>query len=366
MTKVRATEIYGFDIEESEPDLRFYNLPSEECITVNRELGKMEVILGEADNHKKQKHGEFFSTLESALSSGLEVIVAVDAKFNGAHAKKAEKDLAARLDSYKGVVRSSFDTLYLGIFNELEYVMLLTQCSNSAKFGSFLKKCLGVIADNAKKSLERKKPNYCFHTPELVKNIGEYLEKKIKVTGIPEVIEGFSSYGPRGMRKLDTNYVRAIVQKNGSSFTYNAAMQRQIQKLTHGLNNDMDKSRVIFEWIFSNINYDKDSLLPLITGYRGALQTYQDKKGICGESAALQVTMERLAGNIAFLTEVEKGAVGVTLSGKTVSLSGAHACAAHIRPNGEVVLIDTTHPEGFGIRYNHFNIVSDEHSLARY
>ena len=77
---------------------------------------------------------------------------------------------------------------------------------------------------------------------------------------------------------------------------------------------------------------------------------YEDKEGVCGESAALQVTMERLAGNIAFIVQVGE----------------KHACAAHIQPNGTVILMDTTTSQGFNMTYNEFKILSDDHSLAGY
>ena len=96
------------------------------------------------------------------------------------------------------------------------------------------------------------------------------------------------------------------------------------------------------------------------------MRTYQDRKGCCGESASLQVTMERLAGNTAFLVDVEVGAVGTTQSGAVFEITKPHACAAHITSQGQVIIIDTTSREGFGIGYDRFEILSDEHSLAKY
>ena len=198
--------------------------------------------------------------------------------------------------------------------------------------------------------------------PKLLESIGDYMEKHIQVTKIPELIAGFTSYRTYGIGSFDIKYVRAIVQPNGSSFTYSSNIQREVKKITKRLNDDVDKSKAIFDWIISNIKYEKRKT----SCYKGALQTYIDKNGVCGESAALQVTMERLAGNIAFLTEIEKGAIGTTSTGRIVNITELHACTAHVKPNGEILLIDTTIPEGFGIKYDLFKIVSDEHSFASY
>ena len=372
MVTVNATDIYGFEIDDW-GDSRAYELPSGQRFVARKNPEKMELVLGTGNNHESKDHPEFFQTLESAVSSGLEVVVAVDAKFNGTQAKDAEKKLAARLQNYGNITKSTFDTLYLGSFDEPEYVMLLAQCSDPANFDSFVQKGLQSITDTAKRSLVGNDPNYRFHVPRLVESMSAYIEKLIQVTGIPETIAGFTPYSAKGIEKLDTTYVRAIVQANGSSFTYDLNMQRRVKRITKGLSDDVEKSRAIFEWVISNISYDysnisyykKEERNPKIN-YRGALQTYKDKRGVCGESAAVQVTMERLAGNIAFLVKIEKGAVGTTPTGKIVNITESHACAAHVRHNGEVYLVDTTNPEGFGIEYDKFKIISDEHSFANY
>lgn len=366
MTKVKATNVYGFEVDEPEFDPRVYDLPSGQHIIVGKETGKVEVVLETGNNHDSEDHNEFFQTLESAVASGLEVIAAVDTDFNGIHAKEAEKNLASRLQTYEGIVKSKFDTLYLGKFNEPEYVMLLAQCSELSELDQFLDKCLKAIDDDAKRSLKKKKPNYRIRTPKLLESIGEYLGKEIKAE-VPEIIEGFTPFNTEGIESLvnNSNYVRALVQENGSSFTYDLEMQNHVRKLTRKMRGDLEKSKAIFDWITSNIKYGKKKRNPSV-GYRGALQAYKDREGVCGESAALQVTMERLAGNIAFLVEVDKGEVGITPTRKIVTIPDSHACAAHLRPTGEVILIDTTNPEGFGIKYDNFRIVSDEHSLAKY
>jgi len=299
---------------------------------------------------------------------GLETIIAVDPEFNGPNAKAAEKKLVARLSPYQEKIQPEYQGLYLPGFEEPEFVMLLSQCSNPDDFDSFLQKGLTLVAEEAQKSLGNKRPNYRLQAHKLLEDIGEYIGKTIRVNEIPRIIEGFSSHRPDDQiteLQINSHYVHALVQKNGSSFTYDLTMQSQVRKLTRKMRDDLEKSKAIFDWVTSHIKYGKKKRARDV-GYRGALEVFIDREGICGESAALQATMERLAGNMAYLVQIEKGAVGVTASGRSRLIDGPHAAVAHLRPSGEVVLIDTTISDGFGIKYDKFNIISDEHSLAGY
>ena len=213
MVKIDARNVYGYDIDELYEDQRVYDLPSETHLVVGKEIGKLEAILGTADNHRDEDHDNFFQTLDAAISLGMEVVVAVDQQFNGAHAKDAEKSLAARLGNYEGIVRSNFRTLYLRTFNEPEYALLLAQCSDPKDFDSFLEKCLKIEQMNAERSLKKSKPNYSLHVPYLVADISRYLGRQLNIDGIPKVIRGFTPYSFRKW-EIDENYVTAIVQKN--------------------------------------------------------------------------------------------------------------------------------------------------------
>lgn len=356
MVKIGSKEInqwgYGFKRDDAIlPNTCVYDLLSSPTLLVGKDGKRLKADIITASTNYERDHEKFFEILDFTQSVGLEVIVAVDNQFGGELSSPAERKLAEKLKQYNGIIKRGFNAFFDGIFDEPEYVLMLAQCSSPENFNSFLERCLRVSVRLAEESIkEGTEPNYRVDTHRLLEDMSEYTGRKLELKGIPEIIAGYHER-KGGLSKLVENakYVRAIVQENGSSFTHSPAMQKKVSKVTEGLEDDLEKCAAIFGWVTSNIKYGKEKRKPGVA-YRGALQVYQDKEGVCGESAALQVTMERLAGNIAFLVEVDKD----------------HACAAHIRQNGEVVLLDTVNKDGFNARYDDFKIISDDHSLAKY
>jgi hypothetical protein len=351
MTKIEARNIHGFDVDDDRIDHRCYSLPTSQMFLVGKKREGLEVNLISGDNHDEMDHDLFFDTLNFAMANNLDPIVAVDHQFNGIHRKDAEKKLVARLASYDDIVRPGFERFFDGQFDEPEYIQLLTQCVDPEFFDSFLESCLRITLFEAERSLEKNEPNFRIQTVPLVDDISKLLGRELSIHGIPPQIQGFTKYrfADQLSGLLNPGYVNAIVQPDGSSFTYDRAMQRQVARLTCGLHSDLEKSKAIFGWISSNVTYGS-TVRSNDVRYRGALQVYKDREGVCGESAALQVTMERLAGNMAFLVEV----------------GSKHAIASHIGSNGKVVLVDTTNKNGFDVKYSEFKIISDDHSLAGY
>lgn len=355
MTEILSKNIYGFEIEDSYgshgdhiyEDHVYYNLSSSQNLLVGRDGQRLEAYLQIAD-YGKDDLDEFFETLSLAEQLRMNPIIAVDQNFNDERSTNTERSLAERLKPYEHIVKRGFERFFCGRFNEPDYGLLLAQCADPERFDQFLESCLTVTVEEAKRSLVSHKPNYNIHTLKLLEGIAKYLGREIVVNNIPQNIEGFTRYNGGTLSELVDNskYVRAIVQPNGSSFTYNPAMQRTVLRLTSGLEDDLAKSRAIFDWICLNVKYGKNKRRRIL--YRGALQVYLDREGVCGELAALQVTMERLAGNIAYLALIGED----------------HCCVAHIRPSGEVVLVDNTKSD-FDSQ-NEFKIVSDDHSLAKY
>lgn len=185
---------------------------------------------------------------------------------------------------------------------------------------------------------------------------------------VPSHIDYFDSY--RDKTTFSKEFVQAIVEDNTSSFTYNTELQDLSRRLVSGKYDDLEKSRAIFEWITSNCAYDHEKVAKheaKYSSYRGALQTFKERKGICGELAALQATMERLAGEKCYLALIASG--GNAIKGRkdpyVLENTEGHAVAAHIRPNGETILVDPTSPEGFNCHYSGYVVVSDLKSLAR-
>jgi len=353
MTKVDAKDIYGFEIDNTLcATARIYLLPSYPNILIGNDKKRIKAEIATASNLDEEDHDEFFEQLNDAQSLGLEVVIAIDSEFDGKTAETAEKKLVERLKPYQHIVQRDFTSFFDGKFAESEYIQLLAQCSNPQESNIFVERCLKFAMIQAEKSLKQgQQPNYQINVAKLVEDMSTHLNKKIEIPHLPEYIIGKSEHRVGGLAELfkHSQYVHAIVQENGSSFTYTPAIQEKVSQLTKDLNDDLEKSKAIFDWITTNIIYGKEKR-PIDVLYRGASRVYEDREGVCGESASLQVTMERLAGNIAFLVEIGTD----------------HACAAHIRPTGELILIDTTTPLGFNAKYKEFKIISDNHSLAKY
>ena len=367
MVLLDSTELQGFTIEDYHRDRRVYSLPGSEVLSIGKGGTRAEIIFATASNHHPDDHPPFFAALEAIRSTGLEPIVCADAEFNNDTVGPAERALVDQLRMVGVTPTLAFPSFFDGVFDDPEYIQVTAQCSSPRALIAFLRKGLSVVAQCAVQRVAGDAHPYHIAVPELLADIGEYIGRPLRIKGVHEVIAGYTTdQTVRNLHVLTKHpYVHAIVQPNGSSFTYDREMVALVQQLAGGLSDDLEKSRAVFDWVIANIPYgDKHKLFGV--GYRGALEVFRNREGICGESAALQATLERLAGNTAFLASIEKGTPGVSSAGRSFVVGGQHSCVAHLRPSGEILLIDTTARDGFGIRYERFKIQSDDLSLARY
>lgn len=104
-----------------------------------------------------------------------------------------------------------------------------------------------------------------------------------------EIIEGF----------LPTNKI--IVYYNGVTLEDGVKSTDQInqyaQKLTKNVNSDIDKARILYSWIGSNIEYDYDKAQRALNNEKvedsGAIPAFKKRSGICFDYACLYVAMAR-------------------------------------------------------------------------
>lgn len=72
------------------------------------------------------------------------------------------------------------------------------------------------------------------------------------------------------------------------------------RQITKGKRTDEEKSKAIFDWMTHNISYDYDeyqkNMLQIYFTYKSALETLNDKKGICMDYARLNAALHRAAG----------------------------------------------------------------------
>lgn len=131
-------------------------------------------------------------------------------------------------------------------------------------------------------------------------------------------------------------------------------MVKVAQTVARNRRSERDTAYLLFQWIVDTISYDseKKRLIDHSEGkpipYRSAVQTFQERKGVCGEMANLNVALARIAkmkANYASVRQLEDGRPAV------------HACAA-VYVSGKAVLSDPALKK-FDIRHRQYEIVPD-------
>jgi hypothetical protein len=97
---------------------------------------------------------------------------------------------------------------------------------------------------------------------------------------------------------------RTIVYYNGVTLDEGVKSNESIdsfaKKLIEKEANSINKAKVIYEWIGSNIDYDNEKANSILNNdfnvKSGAISTFQEKKGICFDYSCLYVAMCRKAG----------------------------------------------------------------------
>jgi hypothetical protein len=87
-------------------------------------------------------------------------------------------------------------------------------------------------------------------------------------------------------------------------FAANQAIVGTVNMLVRPDMPEEQKFQTLFDWVVANIPYDNKHADH--SGYRTAIQTFRSKTGICGELAALLITMCRIAGIKADYVSVTK------------------------------------------------------------
>ena len=154
---------------------------------------------------------------------------------------------------------------------------------------------------------------------------------------------------------VDPEYEQVVIEKNAYNipFKFNKKVRETVNKLVAGKNTGRDKALSIYEWFKENIDYGKEQRRRMDAGYLDALEVFSLRQGVCGEMAALYVTMARLAGLEAGLAYVD-----TDFRGKEVD----HACA-WVRIDGNQILVDPAY-NSFDISHQKIRNVSDSKFIS--
>ena len=107
-----------------------------------------------------------------------------------------------------------------------------------------------------------------------------------------------------------------------------------------------EKVDALFNWILTNIMYDNEHTK---CHYRNAKETFNNRRGICGEMAVLYMAMLRYMGIKAQYTEVK-----IDLNGEQVN----HACVTIYPVDATPYMSDIAY-KSKEIKHQEFRIISD-------
>lgn len=90
-------------------------------------------------------------------------------------------------------------------------------------------------------------------------------------------------------------YYNGVTIEEGIKSTYE--IDEMAKELTRNINNDIDKARILYSWIGSNIEYDYERAEKALNNEAvensGAISTFEKRSGICFDYSCLYVAMAR-------------------------------------------------------------------------
>lgn len=94
--------------------------------------------------------------------------------------------------------------------------------------------------------------------------------------------------------KLESDFIPFLYPSQYCNYTSTSKAAAQGAALCAGLTSDLDKVKAVYNWITSNITYDKDTALMVQSGYLPNVDnTLAKKQGICFDYASLMACMLR-------------------------------------------------------------------------
>lgn len=154
---------------------------------------------------------------------------------------------------------------------------------------------------------------------------------------------------------LDKNQLCIHDKSIQDPFVVSPELVKIIKNYTKPYKTKREKSRKIFEWMQSNIDYGKNKRIQQGKGYKNSDEVLKDKEGVCGEMAYLYISMARCCG-----IDSQNLIVNVDYKGKKV----CHACAA-IFLDGEMIQVDPAY-HTYDIKHQKIKLQSDLEAMIDY
>ena len=149
-------------------------------------------------------------------------------------------------------------------------------------------------------------------------------------------------------------YDVVIVERGlNNPFQLNSDLIRTAREVTAEAEDEIDKARLLFYWMWKNILYDFEKLEAMeeekSDSYRDSIEVLEHQRGVCGEQTILYVAMARTIGLTA-------NYVSVTVDDKGESV--CHACAG-VFVSGRTILVDPAY-RTFDIQHQKYEVLNDE------
>lgn len=136
--------------------------------------------------------------------------------------------------------------------------------------------------------------------PKIINNSFRIVEKEVEPNG-KENKDGKDNKENTGNKKNSRN---VIVYYNGvtleEGIKSNSEIDNYARKLCEDEKNELNKGKILYKWVGSNISYDEDKASMVLNNdfnvKSGAIPTFETKSGICFDYSCLYVAMCRANG----------------------------------------------------------------------
>lgn len=190
---------------------------------------------------------------------------------------------------------------------------------------------------------------------EMLGKVREFMDGPSKLESEPVLKFLLSTITERGsiFKDFVDGNIYVITDDPDHPFRITSVISEVSKKVVKGIDSNEEKARAIFTWIDESIKYDFEKCDRIRKGedsgkYRTSTDVFNDKSGVCGEMAVLNVVMLRSVGLKSSFVKVHKDHTRKEVE---------HACAS-VKLNGKDVLSDPAY-HIFDIAHVKFEIVSD-------
>jgi len=334
-----------------------YNKKNALCITTNAEIATEKAIL---DNAEKNYYSVYQTERNSKVDSRSDDFFAKAKLLPGIlSSNMLTLLLAACMFVFLGYIELQSILMKLSLNPDDEYhVNLRTYNANRR---SLLNTLMGDVVNAEKNKILLDKR---INDEETTKNIFEadmnaVTEKALRELEVKRKIEILRNKGydatADDLEKEFKDYLKSSLSSQGNEseiFKISQSMVQQVEEIKK-LSLGKDMAENIFNWIVNNIEYDTEHSKE---HYRTARETYNEKRGVCGELSVLYMVFLRSVNIDCGFCEITKNNLGKEVE---------HACIIINSNDGKKHLSDIAY-KSFVIEHLEYREITDNELKSKY